>query len=467
LNINEQLIEIQEHFGVISSEIILIMGSIILLILGMLRLPLFWIKVFVAVVLLGSFLFAQQISGFFFTRTIIRDDLSYLMTQLLPWVTLGVLCFKRQTHQSYEFYFLLMSVLIGSLFMVGSHNLLILYLAIELTSYASYLLTGFHFNEKGSEAAMKYLLFGGVSSAVMLFGISLLYGAHDSLYFDTLEFSLLGATGLFFFLSGLFFKTSIVPFHIWVPATYEGAPTDAVAFFSTVPKIAGFAALYHVFKWTNGLFNPFLEQLILLLAILTIVWGTLAALRQTDVKRMLSYGAVAHSGFILPLCLVMDTYSIFKYYVIIYAFMNILAFLFVQLHEKEGENLSLSNVSGLGIKFPLLGVISVIWAVALVGLPPTGGFMAKLFLFSTAWQHYGSMDSLYWLTFICVGVLSSAASLYFYLRVPYFYFFKEDQGKKIRINKRYFVILTLLAFTLILLFIQPNILDRFAPMINP
>ena len=130
----------------------------------------------------------------------------------------------------------------------------------------------------------------------MLFGISLFYGAYDSLYFDTLEFSSLGATGLFFFLSGLFFKTSIVPFHIWVPTTYEGAPTDAVAFFSTVPKIAGFAALYHVFKWTNGLFNPFLEQLILLLAILTIIWGTLAALRQTDIKRMLSFGAIAHSG---------------------------------------------------------------------------------------------------------------------------------------------------------------------------
>ena len=165
MNINEQLIEIQEHFGVISSEIILITGSIILLILGILRMPLFWIKVFAAVVLVSSFVFAQQVSGFFFTRTIIRDDLSYLMTQLLPLVTLGVLCFKRQTHQSYEFYFLLMSVLIGSLFMVGSHNLLVLYLAIELTSYASYLLTGFHFNEKGSEAAMKYLLFGGVSSA--------------------------------------------------------------------------------------------------------------------------------------------------------------------------------------------------------------------------------------------------------------------------------------------------------------
>lgn len=467
MKINEQLIEIQEHFGVISSEIILITGSIILLILGILRLPLFWIKVFAAVVLLGSFLFAQQVSGFFFTRTIIRDDLSYLMTQLLPLITLGVLCFKRQEHQSYEFYFLLMSVLIGSLFMVGSHNLLILYLAIELTSYASYLLTGFHFNEKGSEAAMKYLLFGGVSSAVMLFGISLFYGAYDSLYFDTLEFSSLGATGLFFFLSGLFFKTSIVPFHIWVPTTYEGAPTDAVAFFSTVPKIAGFAALYHVFKWTNGLFNPFLEQLILLLAILTIIWGTLAALRQADIKRMLSFGAIAHSGFILPLCLAMDTYFIFKYYVIIYGIMNILAFLFVQLHEKEGENLSLSDMSGLGIKFPLLGVINVIWAVALVGLPPTGGFMAKLFLFSAAWQHYESIDSLYWLTFILVGVLSSTASLYFYLRVPYFYFFKEDQSKKIKINKRHFLILTLLAFTLILLFIQPNIFDRFVPMINP
>ena len=467
MKINEQLIEIQEHFGVISSEIILITGSIILLILGILRLPLFWIKVFAAVVLLGSFLFAQQVSGFFFTRTIIRDDLSYLMTQLLPLITLGVLCFKRQAHQSYEFYFLLMSVLIGSLFMVGSHNLLILYLAIELTSYASYLLTGFNFNDKGSEAAMKYLLFGGVSSAVMLFGMSLLYGAHDSLYFDSFEFSLMGATGLLFFLSGLFFKTAIVPFHIWVPTTYEGAPTDAVAFFSTVPKIAGFAALYHVFKWTNELFNPFLEHLILLLAILTLVWGTLSALKQTNVKRMLSYGAMAHSGFILPLCLFMDTYSLFKYYVIIYAVMNILAFLFVQLHENEGDNLSLSNFSGLGIKSPFLGGISVVWAVALVGLPPTGGFMAKLFLFSTAWHYYESIDSLYWLTFICVGVLSSAASLYFYLRVPYFYFFKEDQDEKMSVSKMHFAILTLLAFTLIFLFIQPNILDRFAPMINP
>ena len=109
----------------------------------------------------------------------------------------------------------------------------------------------------------------------------------------------------------------------------------------------------------------------------------------------------------------------------------------------------------------------MVWAIALVGLPPTGGFMAKLFLFSTAWHYYESMDSLFWLTFIVVGILSSAASLYFYLRVPYFYFFKKDQGKKVHINKMHFAIMILLAFTLIFLFIQPNILDRFAPIINP
>ena len=113
--------------------------------------------------------------------------------------------------------------------MVGSHNLLILYLAIELTSYSSYLLTGFDFNEKGSEAALKYLLFGGLSSAVMLFGISLLYGAHHSLYFDTMEFSILNATALLF-LIWIVFKTAIVPFHIWIPTTYQGAPTDVAAF---------------------------------------------------------------------------------------------------------------------------------------------------------------------------------------------------------------------------------------------
>ena len=119
------------------------------------------------------------------------------------------------------------------------------------------------------------------------------------------------------------------------------------------------------------------------------------------------------------------------------------------------------------MKFPYLGGISVIWAIALVGLPPTGGFMAKLFLFSTAWNYYESVNSLYWLTFIGLGILSSAASLYFYLRVPYFYFFKQAKGKKLGISKIHFAILTLLAFTLIFLFIQPNILDRFAPMINP
>ena len=212
--------------------------------------------------------------------------------------------------------------------MVGSHNLLILYLSIELTSYSSYLLTGFNFNEKGSEAALKFLLFGGLSSAVMLFGISLLYGAHDSLYFNIMEFSILDATGLLFFLSGLFFKTAIVPFHIWIPSTYQGAPTDVAAFFSIVPKIAGFVVLYHVLKWTNELFNPFLEHLILFLAIVTILWGTLCALRQTDIKRMLSYGAMAHSGFILPLCLFMETYSVFKFYIVFYAIVNILAFFF-------------------------------------------------------------------------------------------------------------------------------------------
>ena len=467
MKINEQLLEIQEHFGVISSEVILIIGSIILLILGILKAPLFWIKGVMAAVLCGSFVFAPKLQGLFFTQTIIRDDLSFLMNQLLPSVTLAVLCFKTQKHQSYEFYFLLMSALIGSLFMVGSHNLLILYLAIELTSYSSYLLTGFDFKAKGSEAALKYLLFGGLSSAVMLFGISLLYGAHHSLYLHDMEFSMLDVMGLLFFLSGLFFKTAIVPFHIWMPTTYQGAPTDAVAFFSTVPKIAGFAALYHVFKWANDLFNPFLEHLILFLAIVTLLWGNLCALRQTDIKRMLSYGAMAHSGFILPLCLFVETYSLFKYYVVIYAIMNILAFLFVQLHENEGENLSLSQFSGLGMKFPFLGGISVVWAIALVGLPPTGGFMAKLFLFSSAWNYYESMNSLYWLAFMGLGILSSAASLYFYLRVPYFYFFKKDQGKKLGISKMHFAILALLACTLIFLFIQPNILDRFVPMMNP
>ena len=465
MDLQQQLITIQQDLGLISSEIVLMVGAMGLLIAGLFKVPLFGIKSMAAGLLVLAMWLVPTTQGLFFDQTLLRDDQTYFLSHLLPMATLVVVMFKFQKHQNYEFYFLMISVLVGAMFMLGANNFLILYIAIEFTSYGSYLLTGFRFYRLGSEASIKYLLFGGVSSAVMIFGISLLYGANLSLYFQAFHLTPMSAIGLLLFMVGLLFKTSVVPFHLWTPATYEGAPTDAVAFLSVVPKIAGFAVLYHILSLVGHL-HPFVIDLILILAIGSIILGTLGALLQTDVKRMLSYGAIAHSGMILPLCLFEVALGAFKYYVIIYAIMNVTAFLFIQLHEREG-NVSFSNLAGLGAKHPFMGFLSVIWSISLVGLPPTAGFIAKFFLFSTAWVSYLASGSGYWMAFIVIGVLSSTVALYFYLRLPYFYFFKPKSDLKLTFHKMHMLLLTVLTISLIYLFLQPDILDKFAPILKP
>jgi NADH-quinone oxidoreductase subunit N len=379
-----------------------------------------------------------------------------------------LLIFKQQKHQKPEFYFLMLAVLAGSLFMVNSNHFLLLYISIELASYGSYFLTGFRFTKHASEASFKYLLFGGVSSGIMLFGISLLYGSGFTMQLDSIASTPLSQVGIAMFMAGVLFKTSIVPFHIWTPSTYQIAPTDAVAFFSIVPKLAGFGLLYHVVSGLPADLSATMVPMLILLSIISIIWGTFSAIPQKDVKRLISYGAIAHSGFILPLCL-MDNengLSAFSYYTIIYAIMNLAIFFFVQLHEKRG-NIRLMDLAGLGKRFPLIGVLSVIMVIALVGLPPTAGFIAKLFLFSTAWLTYQDTQLTIWLVFVVVGILSSAVSLYFYLRIPFFYFFQKDRGYEFKFRKHHIMLLTFFAIVLLYLFIQPEILDSFAIMPKP
>ena len=447
---------------VLLPELWLMGGSILVLMAGL------WLDrrvqpLLVALVLALSFYFVRPVSGLFFDGMLVFDDLAYAIRKILLAGTGALLLFGKSKHHRPEFYFLMIAVLTGSFFMLSVVNFLLVYLAIELTSYGSYFLSGFRFTLKSSESSLKYLLFGGISSAVMLYGISLLYGAGGGLVMTGLEDTPLVRTGLVLFMAGMLFKTSVAPLHLWVPSTYQEAPTDAVAFFAFVPKLAAFTLMYHVYTSVSGPLAAFVLQVLMVVAILTVLWGTLAAIPQTKVKRLLAYGAIAHSGFLLPLALqAVDTFP-FVYYGAVYTVMNLGVFYFV--HVNEGDvpgTLLMEKLNGRGRLAPWIGVGIVVILVSLVGLPPTGGFNAKLYLFSLVWTKFLQTSELLWLLYFISGIFASAVALFYYFKIVRSYFLKEGSEGTFHASNKEILIQTIFALLLLWFFIQPDILNRFA-----
>jgi NADH-quinone oxidoreductase subunit N len=344
----------------------------------------------------------------------------------------------------------------------------LIYLSIELTSLASYALTGLSLNHKSSEGAFKYVLFGGVSSAIMLYGVSLMYGEGGTLFIHEMAGSgLLMKVGVFLFLAGLLFKTSIVPFHVWVPGTYQVAPSDAVALFSIVPKLAGFGLLYHVYSGLSADLREPVAALLILLSVITILWATFSAILQKNIKRLIAYGAIAHSGFLLPLLLIDGGRGIkgFVFYAVVYVVMNLGVFHFIQSFEKSlGDNMKIKDFRGLGQKQGWLGAMAVIILIGLIGLPPTGGFTAKLVLFSNVWFQYQSFNEPIWLTLFIAGIMSTAISLYYYLKIPYAMFLESGSKNSVVTTKFNRIASTFFALALLYIFLHGDILDIFVNM---
>ncbi|MFY0686743.1 MAG: hypothetical protein JXQ90_06240 [Cyclobacteriaceae bacterium] len=461
MTLKETLLQILDHLPVLSGEMCLMGGSILLLIIGMLTQHVWTIRVLAMMLLVVTFFLVGGEPGAYFSGAIIIDPFASGLKQLFLLVALSLFLFRLSNRQRLEYHFLMISVLVGSFFMLSSTHLLLIYLAIELASYSQYLLSGFAFTKHGAEGAMKYLLYGGVSSAVMLFGISLLYGASQSFYLADLPSSELTTMGLALFSVGLLFKTSVWPFHIWVPSTYQEAIADTVAFFAIVPKLAGFGLIYHVLQLIPGATADLLSEIFVWLSVITILWSSLVALNQKYVKRLIAYGAVAHSGFLFPMVLMGEGYmNAFLYYAVVYAIMNVAVFYFIQLHGRA-DLLRLRDTSGLGLEYPVYGALGVIIFAALVGLPPTAGFTAKLFLFSGVWSQYQMTGDTSWFTLLITGIMSSALALFFYMRVPYYYFFLKGRAVKPQIGKKHIFVMGLLAIGLLGLFILPDILNNF------
>ncbi len=328
-----------------------------------------------------------------------------------------------------EYYALLLLALSGMLIMVSSSDLIVIFLGLEILSMSSYALAGIkRGDQKSSEAALKYFLLGSFASAFLVYGLALLYGVSNSSniaeiirHFQTeSSLSLMSYAGLGLVIVGFGFKIAVVPFHMWTPDVYQGAPTPITAFFSMGPKAVGFAVLVRLLYpfWQVAFNSEVIFSLLWIISALTMIIGNLIALRQTNIKRMLAYSSIAHAGYLMVAILSQDNSSLLFYFVA-YLFMNIGAFAAViALGKKDKEYLELEDYAGIGFKYPWIGATFAVFLFSLAGFPPTGGFLAKFYVFAAAVRE--GLVSL-----VVIGVLASLVSVYYYLRVIVFMYMRE------------------------------------------
>lgn len=371
----------------------------------------------------------------YFDRYLFLDNISLFFSVILSITTLLVILIsmKYLTLQDVnygEYYALLLLALSGMLIMVSSQNLLVIFLGLEVLSLSSYTLAGLkRTDQKSVEAAVKYFLLGSFASAFLVFGIAFLYGAASSIDINAIIFhfrneSVLGLTaliGLGLLIIGFGFKIAFVPFHMWTPDVYQGAPTPITAFFSVGPKAVGFAVLLRIFYpyWKVVLDSQVIFTLLWILSVLTMIVGNLIALRQTNIKRILAYSSIAHAGYLLIAVLAQDNSSL-VFYLTVYLFMNVGAFTAViALGKRNKEYVDLDDYAGIGFKYPWIGATLTIFLLSLAGFPPTGGFLAKFYVFSAAVRQ--GLESL-----VIIAVLASLVSVFYYLRIVIYMYMKES-----------------------------------------
>ena len=345
---------------------------------------------------------------------------------------------KGRSRYMGEFYALLVFVTLAISVAVSATNLILVYLGIEFLSITSYILAGFiRDDQRSEEAAIKYFLYGAVAGAVLLYGISLLYGATGTVdlasigqvFTATGSNHLLGVAAIILLLGGFGFKASLVPFHQWVPDTYDGAPTPVTAFLSTASKAAGFAVAGRVFITALPDFQADWTAILGGVAILTMSVGNLIALRQTSVKRLLAYSSIAQAGYILlglaainP-SLTFDGVNGLLIYLFAYLFTNIGAFLVVMAVEQDSGSNDLSAFAGLMKRSPVLALLMTLFLLSLAGIPPTAGFLGKFYVFAATMQSE-------LLILAAIAAVNAVIAAFYYLNIVRYMFFQESDDER-------------------------------------
>ena len=337
-------------------------------------------------------------------------------------VGLSMRYFDIEGEQHGEFYALLLFAVMGMMFMAGGTDLVTLYIGLETMAIATYILVGFlRGSARSNEAAIKYFLLGAFSSGVLLYGMSLLYGISGSTNLTAIADALtrrdiadpVSLIAMATVAAGLFFKIAAVPFHQWTPDAYEGAPSPVTAFMSVAVKAASFAMMVRVFMVAIYPLRDQWVPLLVAVAVMTITLGNLAALRQTNIKRLLAYSSISHAGFVL-LGLIAGNetgMTAVALYLFVYTFMNVGTWgIVVALRRKNviGENID--EMNGLFFRHPVAAVTMLIFMLSLAGIPPTAGFVAKYYLFAAVVETGH-------ITVAVIAALNIAIGLYYYIRV--------------------------------------------------
>jgi NADH-quinone oxidoreductase subunit N len=379
--------------------------------------------------------FMAQSPGLAFWNTVRIDSFSIFFTFLVIAIAAVVILssfeyMATQRIRAGEYYALILFGVVGMALMSSSIELVMIFIGLEISSISTYILAGFRQNEASSaESSLKYFLLGSFATAFFLYGVALMFGATGSTNIDIVAQKLqsgpvgllvYGAMALMFV--GLGFKVAIAPFHVWTPDVYEGAPAPVVGFMSTAPKAAAFAVLLRVVFAINA---PGRFWFLWVAAALSMTLGNIGALVQSNVKRLLAYSSIAHAGYLLVAFAMTSQensvvgISAAMFYTAAYAAMNVGAFAVVSHFANSGERyVTLDDYEGLGRTSPVLAATLTVFLLSLIGIPMTGGFFAKFYVFSAALR-----SNLIWLTII--GVLNSAIGAYYYLRIIVMMYMRE------------------------------------------
>jgi proton-translocating NADH-quinone oxidoreductase chain N len=393
-------------------------------------------------------------------------------------IAVSVTFMPARTRNLGEYYAMLVVAALAVSLAVSANNFVMVYLAMEFLSITSYILAGYLRNDrKSGEGAIKYFLYGSTASATMLYGMSLLYGATGTTDLSAVAASLasLDATSanwltvpaIIMLLAGFGFKASLVPFHQWAPDTYEGAPTPVTAFLSTVSKATGFAIMIRVFFTALGHEALVVQWTSLLVAVslVTMTLGNLTALRQTNIKRMLAYSSIAQAGYILigVASVLAEPNRTFTglngvlIYLLAYLFTNVGAFGVVAAVEEKAGATEIRDYAGLVRRSPWLAGLLFVFLASLTGIPPTGGFMGKFFVFGSAVQ------SKMWVLLVVAAVNSVIAAFYYLNVVRYMFFTSAPEGAgRVHVTRSTGSVLGIAAVVTLLLGVAPQTLIRWA-----
>jgi NADH-quinone oxidoreductase subunit N len=402
--------------------------------------------------------FMAQSPGLAFSNTIRIDSFSVFFTFLVIAIAAVVILssfeyMAVQRIRAGEYYALVLFGLVGMVVMSSAIELVMIFIGLEISSISTYILAGFRRNEaSSSEASLKYFLLGSFATAFFLYGVALMFGATGSTNIDTIAQKLpagpvqpLVFVAMSLMLVGLGFKVAAAPFHVWTPDVYEGAPAPVVGFMSTAPKAAAFAVLLRVVFSINA---PGRLWVLWVLAAVSMTLGNVGALVQTNIKRLLAYSSIAHAGYLLMAFAMTSQQdsvagiSAAMFYSAAYAAMNIGAFAVVSHFANAGERyVTLEDYEGLGRSSPLLAATLTIFLLSLIGIPMTGGFFAKFYVFSAAMR-----ANLIGLTVI--GVINSAVGAYYYLRIIVVMYMREPR-KQVPVSPISFGLGTALALSIV------------------